>query len=178
MTQFDLREARGLLERTPAQLTALLDGLDSAWFERDEGPGTWTVRTVLAHLVHGERTDWIPRVERILRDGERVPFDPFVRDAEITGTPSELLALFRAERAASLARLDALALRSAHLDQRGVHPKFGSVTLRELLSTWVVHDLGHVAQIARVLAKRYERDVGPWSAYLPVLADRKSGPAS
>ncbi|MBK7875164.1 MAG: DinB family protein [Planctomycetes bacterium] len=178
MTNFDLREARAVLERTPGQLTILLDGLAPAWFERDEGPGTWTVRTVLAHLVHGEQTDWLPRVERILRDGERVPFDPFVREAEIAGTPSELLALFRAERAASLARLDALALRPADLDRRGVHPKFGPVTLRELLSTWVVHDLGHVAQIARLMAKRYERDVGPWSAFLPVLTDRKSGPAS
>lgn len=175
---FDLDEARRALERTPLLLATWLDGLAPAWFEGNEGAGTWSARTVLAHLIHGERTDWMPRVERLLEHGEHVPFDPFVRAPPFTGAVGELLATFQAERAASLARLDRLRIAPADLDRRGVHPAFGPVTLRELLATWVVHDLGHVAQIARVMAKRYAEDVGSWRAYLPVLADRSNGPAS
>lgn len=167
-----------MLERTPALLAPWLDGLASAWFDCTEGPGTWSVRVVLEHLIHGERTDWMPRVERLLEHGERLPFDPFVREAQCAGEVGELLETFREERAASLARLDRLGITPADLDRRGRHPVFGPVTLRQLLATWVVHDLGHVAQIARVMAKRHARDVGPWKAYLPVLADRTSGPAS
>ena len=175
---FDLDETRIALERTPALLSAWLEGLGPAWFECAEGPGTWSVRAVLEHLIHGERTDWMPRVERLLEHGERVPFEPFEREHPTPGTVDELLELFRRERAASLARLQRLGITPADLDRRGVHPAFGPVTLRQLLATWVVHDLGHVAQIARVMAKRHARDVGPWRAYLPVLGDRPSGPAS
>lgn len=176
-----LDEDVAVLRRTPATLAAMLEGLPEAWHDADEGPGTWSARVVLGHLIHGERTDWIPRARRILEHGERVPFEPFDREAQLSeprASAAELLATLARERAASLAALEALRLGPRELELRGTHPAFGSVTLRELLATWVVHDLGHVAQIARVLAKRRASDVGPWRAYLPVLSDRTSGPAS
>lgn len=179
---FELDECSVALARTPATLAALLDGLSVAAARANEGPETWSAYDVLGHLIHAERTDWIPRVRRILAHGETLAFEPFDRFAqqkERTERPlGELLATFARERTASLAALAELRLTRADLERRGKHPAFGVVTLRELLATWVVHDLGHVAQIARVLAKRHTTDVGPWRAYLPVLAERLSGPAS
>jgi uncharacterized protein YndB with AHSA1/START domain len=175
---FRLDEAVEVLSRTPATLAALLRGLPEAWTEATEGPGTFSPRDVVGHLLHGERTDWMPRVRRILAEGDRRPFDPFDRrghEGELSGwTLGSLLDAFAAERAASLAALRALALTEADLDRTGIHPALGRVTLRMLLSTWVVHDLGHVRQACRVLAGRYRSDVGPWTAYLPVLSERGS----
>jgi hypothetical protein len=177
-----LDEAVQVLARTPAALTALLAGLDDAWLDADEGERTWSARIVVGHLIHAERTDWIPRARRILEHGERLPFEPFDRFAQLEFAPGSpidaLLATFARERAASLDALAHLRLAPADLDRRGRHPALGPVTLRELVATWVAHDLGHVAQIARVLAKRCASDVGPWRAYLPILAERTSGPAS
>lgn len=170
---FDLQEARALLERTPGLLRAWFSGLPEPWLAADEGLGTWSPRDILAHLIHGERTDWIPRLRMILDIGEAEAFPPFERDGfqdEARAWPLEdLLRAFDADRAASLAALDAAGLAAADLARRGRHPAFGPVTLRQLLATWAVHDLGHVAQAARVMAKRYREDVGPWAAYLPVL---------
>jgi hypothetical protein len=170
--RFTLADARALLERTPRVLDAWLRDLPEAWLAADEGPGTWSPHLVLGHLVHGERTDWMARARRILEHGEGLAFEPFDRFAQLAAPPratGELLDDFARERARSLRELDGLRLVEADLGRRGLHPDFGPVTLGQLLSTWVVHDQGHLAQIARVLAKRYRADVGPWSAYLPVL---------
>ena len=173
---FDLAEARAVLARTPAVLDAWLRGLPEAWTTADEGPETWSAFDVVGHLIHGERTDWLPRARIVLAHGEARPFDPydrFAQERESAGkTLGDLLDEFAALRAANLEALDALALTGADLARRGTHPGLGTVTLGELLAAWVVHDLGHVAQVARVMAKRYGTAIGPWAAYLPVVADR------
>jgi len=165
-----------LLARTPAVLRALLYSLDEPWLRADEGPDTYSAYDVVGHLVHGEDTDWIPRVEHLLRHGETQPFVPFEREGMrarfAKATLGELLALFERRRAESLAHLRELALTPADLERRGRHPELGSVTLLELVSTWVVHDLAHLAQVARVLAKHRAPEIGPWAAYFRVLADR------
>ncbi len=148
---------------------------DDAWFA-NEGQGSWSPFDVLGHLIHGEHADWIPRARCILDHGESVPFHPFDREAQFREskgkTPHELLDAFAAARTESLSALRAMQLTDADLDRTGTHPAFGRVTLGQLLATWVTHDLDHIAQIARVLAKRNARSVGPWSAYLSVLRDR------
>jgi uncharacterized damage-inducible protein DinB len=171
---FDLAEARGILAGTPDVVERLLSGFAARWLEANEGPETFSPREVLAHLIQGERTDWIPRARLVLEHGEERPFEPFDRFAQrawlVSRETSELVSEFRALRAASLATLAAWNLTERDLARRGRHPELGAVTLRELLATWVVHDLGHLGQIARVLAKQYGGEVGPWRAYLPVLS--------
>jgi hypothetical protein len=171
--EFTIEEGRGFLARTPGTLRALLGGWSDTWLDVNEGPGTYSVRDVLGHLVYGEDTDWIVRTEQILRDGESRPFTPFEREGfrERYGALGlgELLEAFAARRAANLTRLDALKLVPADLTRTGTHPEFGRVTLGQLLSTWVVHDFTHLVQISRVTAKQYEAAVGPWRAYLGVL---------
>lgn len=173
---FDLEDSLAILERTPATLAALLAGAPPVWVDANEGPGTWSAFDIVGHLVHGEETDWIPRARIIMHSGEARAFDPFDRFAMIEASRGKTLGLlldaFAERRARNLATLRAWRLTPADLDRRGTHPAFGAVTMRELLATWVVHDLGHVAQIARVMAKRYAADVGPWVEYLPVLARR------
>ncbi len=169
---FDLEQALAILVRTPRTLDNLLRDLPAAWTTCNEGPQTFSAFDVVGHLIHGERTDWMVRFELILKEGERRAFEPFDRFAERDGgdkTLEQLLDEFAALRRANLTRLRALELDAAKLDLRGRHPDFGPVTARQLLSTWVVHDLGHLAQIARVMSKRYTSEVGPWIAYLPVL---------
>lgn len=172
-SSFLFSEALPLLERTPATLHALLAGLPGAWIAANEGPGTWSASDVLGHLIHGERTDWITRTEHILKHGATLPFAPFDRDAMLrdgTGRPlATSLEEFAALRTSNLARLRGLQLTSVDLDRPGLHPALGTVTLGQLLATWVAHDLSHLAQIARVMAKRYRSAVGPWRAYLPLL---------
>ena len=164
------------LARTPAVLRALLEGLEEPWLRADEGANTYSAYDVVGHLIHGEDTDWIPRVEHLLRHGETQPFVPFeregMRERFAKMTMAELLALFERRRAESLARLRSLALTNADLERRGRHPELGSVTLHELISTWVVHDLAHLAQVTRVLAKHRAPEIGPWKAYFRVLGDR------
>ncbi len=174
MTAFDLAEAVAVLERTPALLAAMLEGLDDAWLDtRTEGPESFSPRDVLGHLIGGERTDWMPRTRMILEHGEAATFEPFDRVAfrrEAAGADlAGLLAAFAGLRSANLLALKGLRLTAADLDRRGRHPDFGPVTLGQLLATWVVHDLSHLAQIARVMGKRYRDDVGPWRAFLPML---------
>ncbi|HEX6852241.1 MAG TPA: DinB family protein [Candidatus Polarisedimenticolaceae bacterium] len=173
---YRIDEAISVLRRTPAVLRALLHDLPAPWIEAREGPGTWSPFDVVGHLIHGERTDWIPRAEHLLRHGEAVPFPTFDREAMFDAsrgrTLAELLDTFERERATSLARLGALRLTEADLARRGRHPDLGTVTLAQHLATWVAHDLDHLGQISRVLAKRYAEDVGPWRQYLRILGER------
>lgn len=171
-------ECREVLARTPDALTHMISGLTDPWVSAAEGPETWSPFLVVGHLVHGERTDWVPRAEIILSAEER-PFEPFDRFAMLHATSGRdldsLLEEFTTLRRASLTWLSARSLTPADLERTGRHPELGPVTLRELLAAWVVHDLGHIAQIARVMAGRFGVDVGPWKAYLPVLAPRQPG---
>jgi hypothetical protein len=172
----DLADAVAVLERTPATLATLLGGLPNVWVLAREGEGTWSPYDVVGHLIHGERTDWIPRLRHIMA-GEARPFEPFDRNAQFAEsrgkTLGELLATFADLRGQNLAELQALNLADADLSRRGLHPDLGEVTLGELLATWVVHDLDHVAQVARTMAKVYTDEVGPWSVYLSILGDRR-----
>jgi hypothetical protein len=165
-----------VLARTPAVLRAGIAGLPEAWTAATEGPGTWSPYDVVGHLIHGERTDWIPRTEHILRHGEAVPFPKFDREAMFAASQGrslgELLDTFEALRRDSLRRLDALGLTDDDLSRRGLHPELGTVTLGQHLATWVAHDMSHLAQIVRTMARRYAEAVGPWKAYLSVLKER------
>jgi hypothetical protein len=170
---FDLDRSRDVLERTPATLRALLAGLDDGWTRATEGPDSWSPHEVVAHLINGERTDWIPRARIILARDPEATFVPFEREgffAEGRAMPlDELLEMFAALRAENLATLDGWRLTSADLALTARHPAFGAVTMRQLLATWVAHDLGHLVQVARTMARQYRDEAGPWRAYLSVL---------
>ena len=171
---FSLSEARVLLARTPAVLDVWLRDLPDGWERVREGGETWSPFDVVGHLIHGEKTDWMPRLTRILEHGTTLPFDKFdrfaqFRDSEGSSLP-ELLAEFARLRAASLATLDALALDETALDRHGRHPVLGEVTARQLLATWVAHDHDHIVQIARILANQYADEVGPWRAFLRIIS--------
>jgi hypothetical protein len=171
--QFDLTHALEVLERTPATFRALLGGLPEAWTAPNEGPETFSAFDNVGHLIHGERTDWIARARIILAQGvdrRFEPYDRFAQKRESQGKSlADLLDEFARLRAENLATLRAWRLGERELALQGEHPELGVVTLRQLLAAWVAHDLGHVAQTARVLAKQYRGEVGPWRAYLPVL---------
>lgn len=170
---FDLGEAVTILERTPAVLRDLLGGAPGGWVASREGPDTWSPSDVLGHLIGGEETDWIARARIILTQGADRRFEPFDRTAGIRAmqgrTTEQLLQRFAELRVRNLAELRSWKLTPPQLRWTGEHPDFGTVTLEQLLATWVVHDLGHLAQIGRVMAKQYGDAVGPWQAYLPVL---------
>jgi DinB superfamily len=170
---FDLAAGVAVLERTPPVFRALLGGLGSGWTDATEGPDTWSPYVILGHLIHGERTDWIPRAQLILAQGTDRRFAPYDRFAQCRESQGKSLADLLAElarlRAANLATLAGWRLSETELALAGEHPEFGPVTLRQLLATWVAHDLGHIAQTARVMAKQYRDAVGPWRAYLPIL---------
>jgi len=166
-----------LLARTPHVLRALLAGLEPEWTHADEGADTYSPFDVVGHLIHGEDTDWITRTEHILAHGATRPFVPFDREGmrgRDEHTLEELLELFARCRANSLARIRALCLTAADLERPGLHPELGPVTLGQLLATWVVHDLAHLAQIARVMTKARASEIGPWRAYFRVLDDRRT----
>jgi hypothetical protein len=168
----ELADAMSLLGRTPGVLDRLLAGLPEEWLHRNDGPGTWSAYDILGHLYEGDAVNFLPRARIILEHGAERSFEPFDREAML-GREREpvgaLLARFDATRRASLDALAALDVSAADLDRRGQHPEFGEVTLGQLLSTWVTHDLTHIGQIGEVLARRYRDDVGPWRAYLPAL---------
>lgn len=170
---FDLSAGIAILRRTPATLRALLHGLGEEWTTATEGPDTWSPYDVVGHLVHGERSDWIPRARNILEQGPNRRFVPYDREAmfhESQGRSLEpLLDEFEALRTANLHTLAGWRLTDEQLDLEGEHPAFGTVTLRQLLATWVAHDLGHLVQVARVMARQYRDDVGPWREYLSVM---------
>jgi uncharacterized damage-inducible protein DinB len=176
--RFSLEQATSFLRRTPAVLQAWLEDLPDGWATQNEGPDTWSPFDIVGHLIHGERTDWIPRAELILAHGESrtfIPFDRFAQYQESRGkTLHQLLQTFAALRAESLTRLESLELTPADLERRGRHPELGTVTLGQLLATWVAHDQNHLGQIARVMGKQYAEEVGPWLAYLPLLSARRS----
>ena len=167
---FSLSEIRQVLAQTPASLDALVRPLPDTLLDATEGPGSWSPRQVVAHVAWAEIDDWMPRVRRVMSGGAFTPFDREAGFVRYAGWPiGQLLDEFRSRRASSLAELDALALQPASLQLRGVHPEFGSVTLEQLLATWMTHDFAHVTQIARVLTRHYGRWVGPWQAYFSAL---------
>ena len=174
----EVREAIEILERTPALLDGWLMGLSPEWLDAREGEGTWSPLEVVAHLAHNEETDWMTRLEIVLVHGEERPFDPYEREGFRTRFPGwplvKLLPRFSAARRENLDKLRELDLQPEDLARTGVHPALGPVTVRQLIAGWVVHDLTHIAQIARVLAKRHETTVGPWREYMGVLLDRRS----
>jgi hypothetical protein len=175
MMEHNLQHTISLLTRTPAALDALLRDLPEAWTLRNEGENTWSAFGVVGHLIHAERTDWIPRAKMVLQSGETEAFKPFdrlrlglVRESQGKSL-EQLLDEFARLRSENLGELRALNLRRQDLELRGRHPALGAVTLSELLATWVAHDLTHLHQISRVMARQYREAVGPWSAYLGVL---------
>ena len=173
---FNLADAITILERTPAVVSALLAGLPEAWVHATEGDGTWSPYDVIGHLIHGERTDWLPRARHILA-GETRAFEPFDRRAQFSESQGkslgELLTTLADLRRENVSALIGMKLTESDLNRRGLHPELGEVTLGQLLATWVVHDLDHLAQVARTMAKRYGEATGPWSEYLSILRDRQ-----
>jgi hypothetical protein len=170
---FDLTAGIPILERTPRVLRSMLEGLSAEWIDATEGPDTWSPYVIVGHLIHGERTDWIPRAKIIREQGDDrrfTPFDRFAQFRESEGKSlTDLLDEFEKLRAENVVTLSSWKLTDEQLALEGEHPAFGSVTLRQLLATWVAHDLGHIAQTARVMAKQYREAVGPWREYLPVM---------
>ncbi len=171
---FVLEDAMEILARTPATLDALLRGLPEAWIVANEGGETWSPFDVVGHLIHGEQTDWMPRAKIILEHGDARPFDRFDRLAQFKApaprTLDSLLDEFGALRRGNLDELRALGLTPADLDRPGRHPELGTVTLGQLLATWTAHDLDHLMQISRILARQYADEVGPWRAYLRIIS--------
>jgi DinB family protein len=170
---FELEHGIAVLERTPSTLQSMLDGLAPVWTDATEGPDTWSPYIIIGHLINGERTNWIPRAQVILAQDVDRRFRSFDRTAQFRESHGkslcDLLEEFARLRAGSLETLQGWHLSDAQLALEGEHPEFGPVTLRQLLSTWVAHDLGHIAQIARVMAKQYREAIGPWRAYLPIM---------
>ena len=171
--EFELDKAKEVLQRTPATLNALLNDLPSDWVLANEGPETFSPYDVIGHLIEGEENDWIPRARIILEQGEARPFDKFDRFAMYEKSRgkslSELLKQFEQLRGESLRQLDEMNLTPELLQKQGSHPALGVVTLSQLLSAWVVHDLGHIRQIVRVMAKQYREAIGPWTTYLTIV---------
>lgn len=171
--EHNLSHTIALLSRTPAALNALLRDLPESWTRQNEGENTWSAFDVVGHLIHGERTDWMPRARMILRFGESKAFEPFDRLAQQRESQGkslpQLLDEFASARSESLGELRALNLGHEDLERRGRHPALGVVTLSELLATWAAHDMTHLHQISRIMANQYREAVGPWSKYLGVL---------
>ncbi|MDP2388038.1 MAG: DinB family protein [Bacteroidota bacterium] len=170
---FNLLQAIEVLERTPLLLDTMLRNLSDAWITHNEGEETWSPYDVIGHLIHGECTDWITRMDIILSDEPNktfTKFDRFAQFEESKGkTLTQLLDEFKTVRQKNIAYLKSKSLTEADLNKTGIHPVFGEVTLKQLLSTWAVHDLNHIAQISRVMAKQYTTEVGPWVEYLRIL---------
>ena len=169
----NLEQMIPLLARTPAVLNALLRDLPETWTHRNEGTDTWSPFEVVGHLIHGERTDWMPRARMILQFGETQAFEPFDRLAQARESEGkslgQLLDEFAGLRTENVGELRALNLRPEDLERRGRHPALGVVTLSQLLATWAAHDFTHLHQVSRIMAHQYRQAVGPWSAYLGVL---------
>lgn len=174
---YSFEESLAILSATPGTLRAWLASMPPRWLEAEEGDGTFRPLDVIGHLIHGEKTDWIPRAKRLLEFGESKAFDSFDRWGHreaIRGKSLEaLLEEFAKLRQQSLETLAAFRLSPEDLHRCGRHPKFGAVTLEQLLATWVVHDLEHIAQIARVMGKQYREAVGPWVEYLPMIQAKR-----
>jgi len=171
--KFDIHDSIEVLQRTPTILESYLSGLPDTWLKKNEGENTWSPYDIIGHLIFGEKTDWIPRAKLILSQSENRMFEPFDRFAQLKEDQNkpiaELIGDFKDLRAKNLEELKSLNISAKDLELTGMHPEFGEVTLEQLISTWVVHDLGHIAQISRVMAKQYAGNVGPWNAYLGIL---------
>jgi len=171
--QYDLHKSLAILDRTPAVLRQLLQGLDPDWLMNNEGPDTFSPFDVLGHLVHGEKTDWTARIKLVLEHGNTKAFEKFDRFAmyeESEGkTINQLLDEFEKLRKENLDWLKSLSLTANDLYKKGLHPVLGEVTLENLLATWVVHDLTHISQISRVMAKQYKEAIGPWTEFFRIL---------
>lgn len=170
---FELDKSKEILERTPEVLKSLLTGLSEEWIKNNEGENTWSPYEVVGHLIFGEKTDWIVRIKCILSESENKRFEPFDRFAQLKENPNrpitDLLDEFKVLRERNLNELTSLNITQEDHNKTGIHPEFGDVTLKQLISTWAVHDLGHIAQISRVMAKQYTEEVGPWMNYLGIL---------
>lgn len=171
-----LDQAIEILSSTPGTLRSLLSRLSDPWLTQNEGPETWSPYDVVGHLIHGEKTDWISRIKIILQNGQNKTFTPFDRFAFFSESKgkslAQLLDTFETLRKENLVTLNNLELKPLQFVLKGTHPEFGTVTLGQLISTWVVHDLGHIYQAVRTMAGQYKDHVGPWQAYLPVLNPR------
>lgn len=169
---FNLEKSIEILERTPHVLQTMLKNISKEWVFQNEGGETWSVYDVIGHLIHGEKTDWIPRTEIILSNTPNKVFQPFDRFAQFEDSKGasleQLLEEFKILRAKNIEYLRSKNI-TDNLEEKGIHPSFGEVNLSQLLSTWVVHDLNHIAQISRVMAKQYKSEVGPWIEYLRIL---------
>ncbi|GKU81997.1 DinB family protein [Niallia sp. NCCP-28] len=170
---FTVAEAIEILERTPKTLEYFLSGLSAGWLQCNEGEGTWNAEEVIDHLIEGEKTNWLPRLQFILEQGEQKPFPPFDRYSHLNQSKKlsleQKLQEFKTIRSQNIKKLQGLIDLKLCLEKTGLHPEFGQVKVRELISTWAVHDLTHISQIVRIMAERYREDVGPWSAYLGIL---------
>lgn len=171
--KFELNKSLEILERTPLILEAYLVGLSEEWLKSNEGEGSWSPYEIVGHLIFGEMTDWLVRIKIILNSSENKLFEPFDRFAQLKENQSipisQLLKTFSQLRSENIAELKSLNIRKDDLKLKGIHPEFGQVTLEQLIATWTVHDLGHIGQISRVMAKQYKNEVGPWINYLGVL---------
>jgi len=171
--EYRIDKALEILEQTPKTIHSFLENVSDDWLFCDEGENTWSPFDILGHLIHGEKTDWIPRLKIVLSNSENKTFPVFDRFAQFEAskgkTVQQLFREFSELRQENLSYLKSLNLSEAQLLQQGAHPELGLVTAKELLACWVTHDLGHIAQIARVMAKQYKKEVGPWIAYIPIL---------
>ncbi len=172
--KFNLDKSYEIWERTPFVLRGLLKGLDDEWIHRNEGPDTFSPYDVVGHLIHGEKTDWPARIKMILEKGTSssfVPYERFAMFEESVGkTLEQLLDEFELLRMNNMKWLRSLNLSEDDFDKKGIHPKFGEVTLRQLIATWVIHDLTHLSQITRVMAKQYKEEMGPWLEYFRIMS--------
>jgi hypothetical protein len=173
---FSLSKSIDVLERTPSILKSYLTDLSEDWLHSNEGNNTWSPYEILGHLIFGEKTDWVVRIKLILSTSEDKLFEPFDRFAQLkedVSIPiSNLIEEFETLRSENLNELTKCNIKVSDFSKTGIHPEFGEVTLKELISTWVVHDLGHIAQISRVMSNQYKSDVGPWINYLGILKQR------
>jgi hypothetical protein len=171
--QFHLNKSLQILERTPAVLIDLLKDIDEDWTMNNEGDETWSAYDIIGHLIHGEHTDWIPRLEIILNEDANKNFTPFDRFAQFKQSEgknlNQLLKEFKMLREENLKKLKSHQLKEEDFDKTGIHPYFGAITMRQLLSTWTIHDLSHIAQISRVMAKQYKEAIGPWTEFFRMM---------
>lgn len=170
---FDLEKSISVLRRTPAVMRTLLEGQHKDWTHQNEGGDSWSPYDVVGHLVHGEKTDWLPRIRIILNEGDQKIFKPYDRFAQFEMSKGKsldtLLAEFEALRASNIGQLQDLGLTDFDLEKEGIHPELGPVTMKNLIAAWLVHDMGHITQVSRVIAKQYKDEVGPWPKYLTIL---------
>lgn len=171
--KFDLNKSIELLAQTPVVLHNLLANLSDDWIYTNEGENTWAPFDIIGHLIYGEKTDWVPRMEVILSDQANKTFEPFDRFAQFRESKGkslhDLLEEFTTLRAQNIQKLQSIHFTDEDWQKEGTHPALGQATLAQLFAAWVVHDLNHIAQIARVMAKQYDAEVGPWKEYLGIL---------